>query len=320
MEIKKGDNLSLPSGNVTVLDRLGRGSFGEVFLISDIDGKRTALKLGKDKRLRGGNADDDKARKQILNEHTVYTALARYRGFPRVFGVGEVQVKGGVHMGLNMERLGPSLSHMQKKCPSNRIPEEHLIIIFRKALDRLRSMHRAGFVHRDVKPDNLMLGRGTDGELYLVDMGLATRFLTPSKTHIPPRHRPHAGITGTARYAALHVHEGHVATRRSDIESLLYSVAHLGTGSLPWHDIYTRPAGISDAAAKKQRNSRITECKRDSTPSKIFAGLPVDFCKMLRYVRGLGHSDPPDYERLDSMLQKLGRKFTKNNPRTPRRR
>ncbi|MBT97166.1 MAG: hypothetical protein CL902_00875 [Dehalococcoidia bacterium] len=315
MPVQPGAILELSAGPATVMARLGRGSFGEVFHIRDGQGKDTALKLEKDRK---SEAQNERARRQIMNEHTVYTTLQRFRGFPRVYGVEEVRLTGGTHTGLNMQRLGPSLAQMQRKCPRGVIPEEHLIIVFRKALDRLRSMHRAGFVHRDIKPDNLMLGRHTDGELYLIDMGLATRFITPSGTHIPPRHRPNGGITGTARYAALHVHDGHVATRRSDVESLLYAVAHLGTGSLPWQNIYKRPVGASDDTAKRQRNARIAECKRNSSAVRIFAGLPVDFSKMLRYVRGLGHSDAPDYERLDAMLQKIGRKFTKNSLHTPR--
>ena len=315
MNVQPGAILELSGGPVTVVSRLGRGSFGEVFHVRDARGKETALKLEKDRKSKEQN---ERARRQIMNEHTVYATLQKHRGFPCVYGVEKVRLHSGTHTGLNMQRLGPSLAEMQKKCPGGVIPEEHLIIVFRKALDRLRSMHRAGFVHRDIKPDNLMLGRDTDGELYLIDMGLANRFITPSGTHIPARHRPHGGITGTARYAALHVHDGHTATRRSDIESLLYSIAHLGTGSLPWHNIYKRPAGVSDDTAKRQRNVRIAACKRDSSPVKIFAGLPVDFSKMLRYVRGLGHSDAPDYERLDAMLQKIGRKFTKSNLRTPR--
>ena len=192
MPVQAGVTLELSAGPVTVMARLGRGSFGEVFHVRDGHGKDTALKLDKDRKALARN---ERARRQLKNEHVVYTALQKYRGFPHVYGMEEVRLNDGIHTGLNMQRLGPSLAQMQKKCPGGFIPEEHLIIVFRKALDRLRSMHRAGFVHRDIKPDNLMLGMNTDGELYVIDMGLAARFITVGNTY-SPKTPPQRGNNG----------------------------------------------------------------------------------------------------------------------------
>ena len=126
----------------------------------------------------------------------MYGAVRGHRGFPHVYGVKEVTLDGQRHTGLHMQALGPGMTAMQQQCSNGRVPQEYLVIVARKALERIRAMHRAEYLHRDVKPDNLVLGANGDGELYLIDMGLATRFVADSGVIIPPRHRPGTASPG----------------------------------------------------------------------------------------------------------------------------
>jgi serine/threonine protein kinase len=73
-------------------------------------------------------------------------------------------------------------------------------------VSRLEFMHSRSFIHRDVKPDNFLMGIGKkQSKLYVVDMGLAKRYLTKDG-HIP--FRENKALTGTARYASINTHLG----------------------------------------------------------------------------------------------------------------
>lgn len=62
-------------------------------------------------------------------------------------------------------------------------------------------------IHRDVKPDNFVMGIDTKGyKVYLIDFGLAKNFIDKDGKHIP--YKDNKNLTGTARYASLNTHLG----------------------------------------------------------------------------------------------------------------
>lgn len=84
-----------------------------------------------------------------------------------------------------------------------------------QVIQRVEYLHSRGFLHRDLKPDNFLIGLGTRSHyIYLIDFGLAKRFreTTASATggdegggrHIP--FRVEKNLTGTARYSSLWTH------------------------------------------------------------------------------------------------------------------
>ena len=95
-------------------------------------------------------------------------------------------------------------------------------------------VHSKGFLHRDIKPDNFIMGpNGRKAHrLYIVDFGLAKRYLSKEDKHIP--YRENKNLTGTARYASIRTHIGIEQGRRDDMESLGYLMVYFLKGSLPW--------------------------------------------------------------------------------------
>ena len=68
-------------------------------------------------------------------------------------------------------------------------------------------MHSKKFLHRDIKPDNFLVGgHGKSHLIYLIDFGLAKKYLGKDGKHIP--YRDNKLLTGTARYASLNTHIG----------------------------------------------------------------------------------------------------------------
>ena len=95
----------------------------------------------------------------------------------------------------------------------------------------------ARYVHGDIKPENFLLGPPgsiNEKKLYLVDLGLATRWRDAvCNTHVDYDQRPDV-FRGTVRYASVHAHLGRTASRRDDLESLAYTLLFLLKGRLPW--------------------------------------------------------------------------------------
>ena len=86
-----------------------------------------------------------------------------------------------------------------------------------------------------MKPENIVIGQGKKaGTVYLIDFGLAKRFLCPKTgRHIP--YKEDKGIIGTARYLSLRGHQGNEHSRRDDMESLgIVLINFLSRGALPW--------------------------------------------------------------------------------------
>lgn len=72
-------------------------------------------------------------------------------------------------------------------------------------LECIEFLHNRAFLHRDIKPDNFLLGKKHKDRVYMVDYGLAKKYLIKD-IHIP--YKDNKALTGTARYASINTHLG----------------------------------------------------------------------------------------------------------------
>ncbi len=128
---------------------------------------------------------------------------------------------------------------------------------------RIQYVHEKNHIHRDIKPDNFMMGaRGSEDRLYIIDFGLAKKYRSSKhKTHI--QFKTKKNITGTARYCSINTHRGHEQSRRDDLESIGYVLMYFLRGSLPWQGIKCKPDEdhYNKIYEKKKATSSVELCK-----------------------------------------------------------
>lgn len=222
-------------------------------------------------------------------EWQVYNALGGSHGVPRVHYKG----RQGDYYVMVMDMLGPSLWDVWNN-NAHTMSIEMVACIAIEAISILEKMHSRGYVHGDVKPENFLLGPpGTPEEkkLFLVDLGLATKWRDSSTgQHVEYDQRPDV-FRGTVRYASVHAHLGRTASRRDDLESLAYTLVFLLRGRLPWQGYQGENKGFL-VSKKKMATSSETLC----------CFCPQPFRQFVEYVVNLKFDEEPNYARYISLF------------------
>lgn len=106
-----------------------------------------------------------------------------------------------------MDLLGPSLEDTFNFC-KRKFTIKTTLMIADQMIQRLEFLHNNHFIHRDMKPDNFLIGHGKKQNIiYVIDFGLAKRYRDPKTgEHIP--YKDNKSLTGTARYASVNAHLG----------------------------------------------------------------------------------------------------------------
>ncbi|GJN35810.1 hypothetical protein PR202_gb24617 [Eleusine coracana subsp. coracana] len=171
-----------------------------------------------------------------------------------------------------MDMLGPSLWDVWNN-NSHSMSVEMVACIAIEAISILEKMHSKGYIHGDVKPENFLLGPlGTPEEkkLFLVDLGLATRWKEPGTgEHVEYDQRPDV-FRGTVRYASVHAHLGRIGSRRDDLESLAYTLVFLLRGRLPWQGYQ-----LIYQVGQKRGRFMMEEDDDEQPKKKIRMGMPA---------------------------------------------
>src|SRR5580765_4837349 len=208
-----------------VLEPLGSGGMGDVFLAEDTRLKRTvALKI-----LPASLSSQPDRLDRFEREAQTVAAL----NHPNIVTVFSVEQAGDTHF-LTMEFVdGRTLAEI---LPKGGLPVKRLVAIARQIVDAVIAAHDRGIIHRDLKPANVMV-TGND-RVKVLDFGLAKlREETGSITaSMPTRELTGEGkIVGTVAYMSPEQAEGKLVDGRSDIFALGVVLYELATGERPFN-------------------------------------------------------------------------------------
>mmetsp|Transcript_12734 Transcript_12734/g.13161 ORF Transcript_12734/g.13161 Transcript_12734/m.13161 type:complete len:442 (-) Transcript_12734:167-1492(-) len=263
--------------------KIGSGSFGDIYLGTNMTtGEEVAIKL---EALRGKHP-------QLLRETKIYRSLHGSVGIPSVRWFG---VEGDYNV-MVIDLLGKSLEDLFNEC-RRLFNLKTVLTLADQLLCRLETIHTKCYIHRDIKPDNFLMGRGGRRTMcYIIDFGLSKLYRDPrNHRHIP--YREGKNLTGTARYASINTHMGIEQSRRDDLESLGYVLMYFLRGSLPWQGL--------KANTKKQKYERILEKKAETSIETLCKNFPAEFRSYFEHVRSLRFDDRPDYDYLKRMFREL---------------
>lgn len=204
------------SGRYRLIAPVGTGASAQVFLADDVRlRRRVAVKI-----LHAALADDDAFLRRFRAEAQAAAAL----NHPNIVAVYDWGDDDGAPYIVTEYLGGGSLRAVLDQ--GVRLSQSQALLVGLEATRALDYAHRRGFVHRDVKPANILFG--DDRRLRIADFGLARALAEAAWTE------PQGAVMGTARYASPEQAQGQAVDGRADVYSLGLVLIEAVTGTVPF--------------------------------------------------------------------------------------
>jgi tetratricopeptide (TPR) repeat protein/tRNA A-37 threonylcarbamoyl transferase component Bud32/TolB-like protein len=260
------------AGRYQVIEELGKGGMGRVYKVFDEKIKeKVALKL-----LKPEISSDGASIERFSNELRFARKIS-HRHVCRMFDLGEVE---GTHY-ITMEYVpGEDLKSILRMMGP--MSAGKVVLIARQAGEGLAEAHRLGVVHRDLKPQNIMIDR--EGAVRIMDFGIARSMKVKGLTG--------AGVViGTPEYMSPEQIEGQEVDNRSDIYSLGIILYEMATGRVPFEgDTFL-------SVALKQKT------EQPQNPKELNSQIPDDLNRLI--LRCLEKSKEKRYQKVEDLLTDL---------------
>lgn len=274
---------------------LGQGSFGEIFSASRLtpnqpDSFKFAVKI---EPLTNGPLFVEL---HFLIRHAHAKDLAEWKklkslkhlGMPRYVSSGTHLTPTASYRFLVTDRLGQNLWTVFQK--SNSVfPAPTVLRLGAQVMDALEYIHSRGYVHSDIKGENILLSGTADScsQIYLVDFGLADMFTT--QDYQPNPKKAH---NGTIEYTSRDAHNG-VPTRRGDVEIVAYNLLRWLGNQLPWQ---------GNSLSSDEIHFQKINLFLNLTQLKEFHNVPDPLVRFFKYIDSMTYISQPDYSEIQSIL------------------
>ena len=282
---------------------LGEGSFSKLY--QAYDNKYcscVALKVEK----------KDKLKRILRSEYDILKKLQGIKHIPKVYDFIEnfnIQKTSNLNC-IEMELLGKNLSFFKKtfKCYNSILVYEILL----QSITAIENLHNKGYIHRDIKPTNFVLGRNDEENLYknfflkhndinifMVDFGLAKIHLDKNSNVIPPKQN--TDFRGTLTYASLNAHYKIELSRRDDLWSFFFMILDLLNENLPWRN------------CKEDKNEIIKmkeKCLQDPINNLFLTTTKdkIEIYNIFNHIKSLNYDSKPDYQYIYNQIFSLKQK------------
>lgn len=212
----------------------------------------------------------------LQNEFQVYQELHKHEnivGVPKIMGM---YVQKDL-CAMIVEKLGYSLYALLKAM--RKFSKKTVLMIGHQAVNRIEIVHQCRYVHRDIKPTNILTGlRSQVGTLYLIDFGIAQRYISRFQKHLP---NEESCFAGTITFASCSAMEENQVSRKDDLISLAYTLVYLATGSLPW-------SGLKDPM-------EVYKLKKETNVDQLCDHLPKALKSIFIHAHALKFDQAPNY-------------------------
>ena len=249
------DNEKLLDKNFTIIinSQLGKGGFGQIFLGRYLkENKKIAIKV-----------EENSNHSHLYLEYEILKSLQGGEGIPHIYKYRQ----GHKHNYLMMELLGKSLDRLFSDCKKH-FSYKTIFQIGYQFIQRIEYVHTKGYIHRDIKPGNFVIGKNENHKkIYIIDFGLSKRYIDKNTNK----------------------------SRRDDIEGIAFNLIYFAKGKLPWQGVKTKN--------KKEKHKKIMEMKLLYNPEKLCEGLSSQFACLLEYARDLKFEERPDYKHIKLMFK-----------------
>ena len=291
------------------MNLIGSGLFGTIYKGENINtGETVAIKV----------EPLNNSTKLLKNETKVYHYLnfncnkKKDVGIPKVkwFGVDDENYY------MVIELLGPSLQSIKEERESFSL--KTIIELGIQLIRRVEFLHNLGLIHRDIKPDNFLLGLGLNkNTIYMIDFGFCKKYEQDDdvgkykndngKSNIDCKeysdqlsrtHKKRESIIGTPNYVSINVHKYNDPERKDDLESVCYMLLYFYLGKLPW-DL----PNITNEQILEMKIDLITEEKQKEI-------IPSFFLKLIFLVQNT-QGKPKYHELVNILFESLSNVYNK---------
>ncbi len=285
-----------------VQGQLGEGSFSQLFKAYDENYCcYVALKVEK----------KDKLKSILKTEYDILKNLQGIKHIPKIYEfIENLTICRTSNLNcIEMELLGKNLGIFKKTFLNfNSILAYDILL---QSITAIENLHNKGYIHRDIKPTNFVLGRNdeenlnknyslgvpiNDINIYLVDFGLAKLHLDKDNKPFPPR--SNTDFRGTLTYASLNAHNKLDLSRRDDLWSFFFMILDLLNENLPWRNCKDDKEDI-----QKMKEKCLANPKENLflTTSKYKDGI----FNIFNYISTLKYEDKPNYKYIYDQLFQL---------------
>ena len=260
-------------------------------------------KLGKSSKIdiyEGVSLEDDKPvliKIEPKTSEKLYLETEAYNLYTfKGFGIPELIKLGKKNNNLILIESKKGLSLYDLFVENNRkFSLNEICLIGIQCIERLKFIHSKNYIHRNIKPENFVIGLDDPHVIYLQNFYLCEKYRS-SKTNQHAKLKYTKEIVGTERYGSVNALRGLRQGRRDDLESLCYMLIYFFLGKLPWQ-------GIS-ADSETERHQKLLKEKK-SFKIENYKQIPKDFYTLFNYVKNLKFEEEPKYSLMIKLIQNI---------------